>query len=157
MKLYELTESYRNILEIEEDADAKKALDIIDGAIEEKADSIAKLIRELEVETKAIKSEEDRLSSRRKALENKTKWLKSYLEESMIAIDKKKFKTDLFSFSIQKNRASLKIKDESKVPEEFVIIEKRINKEELTKAVKDGNYLDCAELVQTESLRIRWG
>lgn len=155
MKLYELTESYRNILEIEEDADAKKALDVIDEAIEEKADSIAKLVRELEVETKAIKSEEERLCSRRKALENKTDWLRNYLEESMVAINKKKFKTDLFSFSIQKNRASLKIKDESKVPDEFLIIEKRINKEELKEAVKNGKYLDCAEIVQTESLRIR--
>lgn len=157
MKLYELIECYRNILEIEEDADAKKALDAIDEAIEEKADNIAKLAREIEAEVKAIKTEEERLFSRRKALENKAKWLKDYLEGSMLAINKKKFKTDLFSFNIQKNPASLKITDESKIPEEFLIIEKKVNKKELSEAIKCGKYLDCAELVQTESLRIRWG
>lgn len=155
MKLYELIECYRNILDIEEDADAKKALDAIDEAIEEKADNIAKLVKEIDAEAKAIKTEEERLYSRRKSLENKMKWLKCYLEESMIAINKKKFKTDLFSFSIQKNPVSLKIINENKIPEEFLIIEKKVNKKELSEAVKNGKYLDCAELVQTESLRIR--
>lgn len=73
----------------------------------------------------------------------------------MLLVDKKKIKTTLFSFNIQKNAPSLKIIDESKVPEEFFIIERKLNKTELKNAVKDGLYADAATLESSESLRIR--
>lgn len=158
MKLYELTDGYKNLMNLdlyEEDEDLQKALSVLDDAFEEKSENIAKVLTEIDLEAEAIKREEERLYKRRKALGNRATWLKGYLEAQMIEIDKKKFTTDLFTFSIQKNPASLKIIDESKIPEEFYIIEKKLNKKDLKEAVKGGAYTDCAELVQTESLRIR--
>ncbi len=158
MKLYELTDGYKNLMNLdldEEDEGLQKALSVLDDAFEEKSENIAKVLTEIDLEAKAIKSEEERLYKRRKALENRATWLKGYLEAQMIEIDKKKFTTNLFTFSIQKNPASLRIIDESKIPEEFYIIEKKLNKKDLKEAVKGGAYTDCAELVQTASLRIR--
>lgn len=57
----------------------------------------------MDASIKALKDEEQRLSGRRKALEERQKWLKDTLEANMRYTGKMKFKTPLFSFSIQKN------------------------------------------------------
>lgn len=154
--LYELTELYTNLMDLDlEDEQVKQALEDIDEKIEVKADNIAKLIRGLEGQKDICKAEEERIYKRRKSVENRIENLKEYLKATMIATDKRKFKTDLFSFNIQKNRASLKILDEEKVPEEYVEYDRKVLKDKLKKAIAEGLEVDYAELTQTESLRVR--
>lgn len=154
--LYELTELYTNLMDLDlEDEQVQEALEEIDEKIEVKADNIAKLIRGLEGQKDICKAEEERIYERRKSIENRINNLKEYLEATMIATDKRKFKTDLFSFNIQKNRASLKILDEEKVPEEYVEYDRKVLKDKLKKAITEGLEVDYAELIQTESLRVR--
>lgn len=154
--LYELTELYTNLLDLDlEDEQVQEALGEIDEKIEVKADNIAKLIRGLEGQKDICKAEEERIYARRKSIENRINNLKEYLEATMIATDKRKFKTDLFSFNIQKNKASLKILDEEKVPEEYVEYVRKVLKDKLKKAIAEGLEVDYAELTQTESLRVR--
>lgn len=156
MQLYELTEIYLNLKDMDiEEGDLNSALENIDDEIETKADNIAKVLRDFDGDIEALKSEEERLAKKRKAIENRQKQLKGYLQNAMLVLDKRKFKTDLFSFNIQKNAPSLKILDESKIPEDYYKIEKKLNKNDLKEAVKNGLFEDAAELVQTESLRIR--
>lgn len=156
MKLYELTEMYQNLMDLDmEDEDLHIALSNIDDEIEVKADNIAKLLRDFDKEINGIKDEEKRLYNRRKALENRQKDIKEYLQSSMIALNKRKFKTKLFSFNIQKNAPSLKIIDETKIPEDYFKIEKKLLKSDVKEAVKNGLLTGAVELVQSESLRIR--
>ncbi|WP_195444625.1 siphovirus Gp157 family protein [Peptoniphilus harei] len=156
MQLYELTEMYLNLKDMDiEEGDLNCALENIDDEIETKADNIAKVLRDFDGDIEALKSEEERLAKKRKAIENRQKQLKEYLQNAMLVLDKRKFKTDLFSFNIQKNAPSLRILDESKIPEDYYKIEKKLNKNDLKEAVKNGLFEDAAELVQTESLRIR--
>lgn len=156
MQLYELTEMYLNLKDMDiEEGDLNSALENIDDEIETKADNIAKVLRDFDGDIEALKSEEERLAKKRKAIENRQKQLKEYLQNAMLVLDKRKFKTDLFSFNIQKNAPSLRILDESKIPEDYYKIEKKLNKNDLKEAVKNGLFEDAAELVQTESLRIR--
>jgi len=156
MQLYELTEIYLNLKDMDiEEGDLNAALENIDDEIETKADNIAKVLRDFDGDIEALKSEEERLAKKRKAIENRQKQLKEYLQNAMLVLDKRKFKTDLFSFNIQKNAPSLKILDESKIPDDYYKIEKKLNKNDLKEAVKNGLFEDAAELVQTESLRIR--
>lgn len=156
MQLYELTEIYLNLKDMDiEEGDLNTALENIDDEIETKADNIAKVLRDFDGDIEALKSEEERLAKKRKAIENRQKQLKEYLQNAMLVLDKRKFKTDLFSFNIQKNAPSLKILDESKIPEDYYKIERKLNKNDLKEAVKSGLFEDAAELVQTESLRIR--
>ena len=156
MQLYELTEIYLNLKDMDiEEGDLNSALENIDDEIETKADNIAKVLRDFDGDIEALKSEEERLAKKRKAIENRQKQLKEYLQNAMLVLDKRKFKTDLFSFNIQNNAPSLKILDESKIPEDYYKIEKKLNKNDLKEAVKSGLFEDAAELVQTESLRIR--
>lgn len=156
MQLYELTEIYLNLKDMDiEEGDLNSALENIDDEIETKADNIAKVLRDFDGDIEALKFEEERLAKKRKAIENRQKQLKEYLQNAMLVLDKRKFKTDLFSFNIQKNAPSLKILDESKIPEDYYKIERKLNKNDLKEAVKSGLFEDAAELVQTESLRIR--
>ena len=47
----------------------------------------------------------------------------------MIRTDKRKFKTNLFNFNIQKNPPSLKVTSKEDIPEEFFKIERNLNNE----------------------------
>lgn len=157
ISLYELKDMYLNLMDLDlEDEDLRAALENIDDEIEVKAENYAGLIKNLEAEAEAYKKEIERMTKIKKALENRGSFLKKNLEEAMIELDKKKFKTKLFSFNIQRNAASIKILDEEKIPEEFIEYERKIKKNDLKKAIKDGLETDSAILVESESLRIRW-
>ena len=84
MNLYELSIAFQEVQNMELDPEVMQdTLDSIEGAIENKAENIAKLIRNLESDVSAYKEEEDRLKTKRQATENKVKWLKTYLEDNM--------------------------------------------------------------------------
>lgn len=154
--LYELKEMYLNLMDLDlEGEELGKALENIDDEIEVKAENYAGVIKNLEAEAEAYKKEIDRMTDRERALKNRAKLLKKNLEDAMIELDKKKFKTNLFSFNIQRNAPGIKILDEDKIPEEFVEYERKIKKNELKKAIKEGLETEAAVLVESESLRIR--
>ena len=75
----------------------------------------------------------------------------------MITADKKKFKTNFHSFSIRKNAPSLDNVDSFKVPDEYMVVTKTVNRTELLKAVKANPeaFEGIASLKQTESLVIK--
>ena len=158
--LYELTGQFRELLELVEQGEVDPemladTLEGLEGEIEIKADGYAKVIRELEGKTAVLKDEIDRLSKRKSVIENNIKNLKQALETAMRATGKTKFKTDLFSFNIQKNPPKLVIDKPEEIPEEYLIPqEPKIN----SKAIKDmlkEKELPFAHLEQSESLRIR--
>ncbi len=156
MKLYEITEAYNNVIDLDlDEEELKKYLDLVNDEFEDKAENIAKILQSLKAESEAYKNEAERLNTQAKSIENKIKNLKDYLEVSMIRTDKRKFKTNLFNFNIQKNPASLKVTSEEDIPESFFKIERKLDKASLKKAIKEGQEIVGAELVQTESLRIR--
>ena len=97
------------------------------------------------------------MTEMKRVVANNKKAIKQNLENAMIETGKTKFKTTLFSFGIQKNPASVRIKDESLVPEEYRIKQPdKIDKKGLIKALKEGAmFTENIELVQTKSLRIR--
>lgn len=116
MNLYEITGNYLELINMMSDENIdqemiKDTLESIEGDFEEKADNYAKIIKNLESEIAALKEEENRLALRRKSRENNIELLKNNLEAAMKAMNKPKFKTLLFNFSISKNggKAPLKI------------------------------------------------
>lgn len=157
MNLYELSLSFQEVQNMDLDPEVMKdTLDSIEDAIENKAENIAKLIRNLESDVSAYKEEEDRLKTKRQATENKVKWLKTYLEDNMKLTGKTKFKSGMFNFAIQKNPASVNITDEKIIPGEFLIQQPpKVDKTSLKEILKRGIEVPGAELKQTEGLRIR--
>lgn len=159
--LYDLTEQFQELLSMALDPDTDPealadTMEAIEGEIEEKADGYAKVIKSLEADVEALKTEETRLAGRRKNISANIDRMKRALESSMRTTGKTKFKTTLFSFGIQKNVPSVSILDESKIPEQFLIPQSpKIDKRAIMAALKDGEHYEWAEVVQTESLRIR--
>lgn len=158
--LYKLTERYMNILEIAEMLDAEQleeALAGIDDDIEVKADGYARVIKELDNTADGLDKEIKRLTDRKKTITNNAKRMKESLQDSMLLTGKTKFKTDLFSFNIQKNAASLSVLKEDYIPKRFYEEQAPIlDKRGLLKYLKETEEeLEGVEIKQTESLRIR--
>ena len=158
--LYELTGQYLELLEMaEEEGDATiiaDTLEAINGEIEDKADGYAKVLQELEFKAEAIDKEIKRLQDKKKTIGNNAKHIKGHLERSMIATGKRKFKTLLFSFGIQKNPASVNVLNSEAVPEQFWKQQDPVlDRRGLLNYIKENGNTDYAELTQSESLRIR--
>ena len=164
MTLYELTEDYMNLLELAEDPDIDEqaftdTLEGIEGALEDKAEGYAKVIRTLEGDAAACDAESKRLRNKKQTIENNIRRMKAALQYAMQATGKTKFKTALFSFGIQKNPAAVVI-DEGyikNIPDRFLIPQDpQIDKKAIKEALKAGEDLEgIAHLEQTESLRIK--
>ena len=161
MTLYELTEDYMNLLELAEDPDIDEqaftdTLEGIDGALEDKAEGYAKVIRTLEGDAAACDAESKRLRNKKQTIENNIKRMKSALQMAMEATGKTKFKTALFSFGIQKNPASVVIDHAGQVPANYWIPQPpELDKKAIKAYLKENEGVEWAHLEQTESLRIR--
>lgn len=164
MTLYELSSEYMELLAMMEDPDAdleviSDTLEAIGGELEVKADGYARVMRQMDADAKAIKAEEERLYTRRKSLENRSEWLKKRLQEVMEVTGKTKFKTELFSFGIQRNPAAVVIDEQyiENIPEEYLIQQDpKIDRQKIKDDLKAGKDLNgIAHLEQSESLRIR--
>lgn len=160
MKLFELTSSYKQVLDLIDEGSEFESLadtlESIEDAIEEKAENIAKLVKTIDAEAEVLKVEEKRLADRRRALENRSKGLKEYLQSNLEASGLKKVKGSLFTINIQKNPASVNILDETKIPKSYFIPQPdKLDRKSLVQAFKNGELIEGAELTQGESLRIR--
>ena len=162
MKLYTITEEIKALTLLEDDIDEQTFKDTLEGLtmiLEDKANGYAKIIATYKGEVDTIDAEIKRLSAMKSTRNNKIKWLKQNLQEAMTIADNKKFKTDLFSFGIQKNPASLKLNvdfSETKVGEMFLIEQApKVDSKKIKDILKDGGIVEGARLEQGESLRIK--
>lgn len=160
MNLYELTAVYQRLQnQIEQDEDVEGILAVIGDELEAKADGYARVIRNMEAQASAFKEEEKRIAENRKRLENGVERLKQNLFESMKATGKTKFKTDLFSFSIQKNGgADPVIVDVStdELPDDLVQITEKPDLKAIAAYIKETGDLTYAHFGERgESLRIK--
>lgn len=158
--LYELTDEWLQLLQLAEDGEIDQetfddTLEGIDYEIELKADGYARVIAQLEHDAAALKAEEKRMATRRKSMENHVDSMKKSLFKAMRTTGKEKFKTDLFSFSIRKNPASV-ILDTTDIPEEYLVPQDPVvNKKQIMADLKAGKDLTgLAHLEQTERLQI---
>lgn len=81
MTLYELTGDFQTLYDMADDPEIDEqawldTIEGIDGAIEDKADGYAKVIKELMANADAIKAERERMDSRESALRNRADTLK---------------------------------------------------------------------------------
>lgn len=160
MKLYELVEEFKELEELASDEAIDQqtiadTLESVGAEIEEKADGYAKVIKTLEGNVDVIDKEIKRLTEKKNTIKNNVTNIKNSLENAMLITGKTKFKTELFSFGIQKNPPSVVIDDESKIPQDFYIEQDpKLDKTALKNFLKE-NEVTYAHLQQTEGLRIR--
>jgi len=164
MTIYELQSEYLQLMEMADDPDVTEdaffdTWEAIDGAIEDKADGYARVIQSLSRDVEKIDAEIKRLTSRKKTIENNVQRMKNTLYLAMKNTEKPKFKTSLFSFTIQLNPPSVVMDEQyiENIPEKYLKykdpeIDKTKIKEDLKNGIDIGG---IAHLEQGESLRIR--
>ena len=159
--LYDLTAEYMVLLDMAEDPDIDPqafadTLEALGGEIEMKADGYARAMKQLEGISATVKYEYKRLENRAKTIDKNIARMKQALQDSMVATGKTKFKTDLFSFTVRKNPASVVIDRPTCVPQEYLIPQDpKIDKKAIKAAIDRGDDITFAHLEQGESLIIR--
>ncbi|HII4514024.1 TPA: siphovirus Gp157 family protein [Clostridium perfringens] len=165
MKLYELTQNYRNLESLLDNLGEQEGLtvEMIHGALGQVEDDIntkientCKVIKEIEADSIGIDEEIKRLSALKKQKENAVKKLKEYVEFEMNGIGLNKVEGKLFKISFRKSKV-VKVLDETKIPKEFIKVKttESISKTDLSKALKSGEIIEGAELVENKTLQIK--
>lgn len=157
--LRELVANYK-VLESLEDMDEQartETLDSLRDSIDVKAENIAYVIRDKDLEVDVIKTEIKRLQDRAKAVENARDRLKEYLEEQLTFAGLDKVKTPTLTVALQKNPPSVFVEDENMVPEQYVNVEiiRKVDRKSLLQALKEGEVITGCTLKQSRSLRIK--
>lgn len=159
MKLYEITgnmAALENMLEDETltDEDTRQAitdtLESLEGDLEEKAENIVKLIRNLQAEAESCKQEAERFAKRAKTCEIKVKSLKQYLTGAMQTTGREKMKAGLFNLTLRasgQRAIAYKVKAEE-LPSRFRKTEKvvKVNTEAVREWLKAGHTSKYFEL-----------
>lgn len=75
----------------------------------------------------------------------------------MIATGKEKIKTDLFNVTVVNNPVAVNVIDEKLIPEEYFKVEiiRKLDKISLRDAIKNGEEIQGAKLMQGKGLRIK--
>ena len=164
-KLYELTDKYLQLVaEIEEyDLEPQALLDTLEGSmelasIEEKATGIVKMIKNFEADIPGLDAEIERLTNRKKAIKNRVDSVKNYLQMNLEKAGIDSLKVGTFTVKLQKNPASLVVKNLNEIPAKFITIvpeQHQADKKAIKDALKAGEEVAGVELVQGRSLRIK--
>jgi hypothetical protein len=165
MTIYELTDQYRQLLELAEDPDTditvfRDTLEALDGEIEIKAEYYGRVIRELEGRAASLDAEIERMTKLKVAAKRSIMWMKEALQFAMEGTGKTKIKTDHFAFTIATNggKQPMYVSDKiDDIPEEFRTYPEPVaDKEKIRAALEAGQELKFAELQERgRSLRIR--
>lgn len=124
-KLYDYTDSYKNIANLIEEnpelatEDMLEALANIQESSHDKITNTAELIVKLQDNIDIISKRQAELKSAKSSLTNKVDNIKRYLLENMQNMDMKKVSKGTRTVSIRNNAPKLLVKNKDKVPEEF--------------------------------------
>lgn len=169
MNLYEIDKRINNTIEFCCDLETgellegemlENTLNDLELSKEEKLTNIAKYIKNLTSDAKALQEEKLKFAKRQRVAENKIKRLKKYIDDFIRNTQGEDFNNFKFkdvnnTISYRKSQ-SLEIDDIDKINEDFLKVEKTIrDKKELTKALKNGLNVDGCHLEEKYSLQIR--
>lgn len=158
---YELGQDWTKIFDWADDPDVDDdmlmdALEDLDEEIKQKLDGCTWLISGIEAQAAIYEAEEKRTKERKQALRNRAKRVKERMYQIMKLTGQDKIKTDLHSFSIQKNPKRLWISAEpGAVPQAYTVLIPEIDKDAIKAELDAGVDLPFAHYEQGESLRIR--
>lgn len=160
-RMYELNQAYDNIAALLTDESMPEdelldALHDIEDEIVQKVGGLARVIKNIDGDIAAIKSEEARLAERRRAFQGRIDGLKQYIRSCMEEARTEKVKDALLTVALQANPPAVAVLDEEAIPAKYwtqpaPVLSKTLIKQDLG----EGIPVPGAELRQEVSLRIR--
>lgn len=154
--LYELTGQFLEIYNMDLDDETKlDTLDSIDWNedYEIKVENYIKVIKSLEADIEARKTEQDRLKKLNDSDKKKIERMKSAIATSMELTEHDKVDTTLFKVSFKRSKSV--VVDMVLLADQYKRIKYEPNKDELKRLLKDGKEILGAELVEKKNLNIR--
>lgn len=111
----------------------------IAGEFEDKADSIVRLIRNIESDVAAIDVEMNRLKELKRIKSNSVGEMEDYLRRNMDAAGKKTIKRPLFTITVSAGRESVIVDKEDDLPDDLTAVSTSIvpKKNEIAKKLKE--------------------
>lgn len=166
MKLYEIANDYLALMQaIENDEIPEEAiadtLEAIVAEIEDKADNIACLLKNIDADIVAIKAEETRLAERRKVKEKSAERIKQYLSDVLqsAAIDKVETARNRITFrkseSVELDEGAFVAWAMENNNDLLTYSAPKANKTEIKKALKGGAEIVGAQLVSKNNIQIK--
>ena len=154
--LYALVGQFLEIYNMELDEETKlDTLDSIDWETdyETKVENCIKVMKNIDADVEARKTEIKRLTELNKADEKKKDHLKDTLSESMNMTGHERVDTPLFKVSFRKSQA-VEV-DEAVLPEAYKVATWKPDKKRLKEDLKNGLEIIGASLVERKNLSIR--
>lgn len=154
--LYELTGVYQQIYDMDMDDETKlDTLESIDWNedYENKVENYIKVMKNLDADIEARKSEIDRLKKLNDADKSKKERMKTDLATSMELTGHEKVDTTLFKVSFRKSEA-VEV-DDLLLPGSYKVATWKADKKRLKEDLKNGLEILGAELVERKNLNIR--
>lgn len=150
--LYELTEQFKELAALAENADEDLAVAVHDtmeaiaGEFQDKGKAIAMISLNMDGDIDAIQAQIERLTERKRVIVNRKESLKEYLRLNMEASDISKITHPLFTITLGKGKPIVVIDEESAIPDEFMNTKVTTTpmKAEIAKAIKDGKTIPGA-------------
>ena len=154
MNLYEINQAIIDCVDLStgEILDTA-AFDQLQMERDEKIENIALWIKSLKAEALAYKNEKDAFAEKQKRAENKAESLTKYLAS---VLNGKKFKSVRAEVSYRKSTSVLV--DETKLSAKWmreVPATHVVDKVEITKAIKAGENIEGAELIERNNIQVR--
>jgi hypothetical protein len=166
MKCYEIANGYDQLQEmtkaiLECDSDNAEMKDCLTIQMEQlnhdtstKLENMAKMLKNMELEAEAYKTEIDRMKPRMESINKQVKYIKENLIKPIIQ-KSGKLKAGVFTLSLRKS-SSVKILDKALLAPKYIreVTVISIDKQEIKNDLKTG-LVKGAELVENESLQIK--
>lgn len=123
--------------------------------LKEKSSNVIAVVRNQELTIDAIDNEIKRLKAMKDGIENRLDKFKTYIKNAMLTNGIEKIDTNLGSIKFTKS-TSTEIFDESLIDKKFieVVTTEKISKEKIKKALKAGEEVQGARLVENKNLKI---
>jgi hypothetical protein len=156
MKLYEISEQYKEVQALIESDDTGSMLEaiadtmqMIEGDFQEKAQAVVSLTLNMDGNIQALDSEIRRLQEKKKVIQNKIDSIRDYLKHNMAATGISKIECPLFTITLSKPAKQVEITDESLLPDDYVRVKTTVapDKVALAKALKEGADIPGAVLI----------
>ena len=163
--LYTLADEYlQDVAKLQDlDLDPQTVADTLEGMggdLEAKATNVAMFVRNLESLAEQIKQAEAAMAARRKSIEGRADAVRKYLLSNMLRTGITKIESPYFKIALAKNPPSVVVDDEDTlkfVHPEFVktVTTESLDKSAIKEAIKAGQIVEGAHLVQAERVSIK--
>lgn len=131
-------------------------LDEVLPKFEDKAESTACYIMNLEAMAEAIREQEKVQSKRRQALENRAKRLRDYLSSCMTELGRDNLETPRVAIGFRKS-TSVQIDHPELIPSDYMVekVTAAPDKTAIKKAIQEGAVVPGASLLESQNLQIK--